>query len=234
MFAFLLCTVLATASARIYCPSLDGLQFEKCGRESCYNPLKSRYAVSDRINLLLTSSSCSNNGTIIDLPVFTGPVVLQAYNTEAPWHLQYIQAAGRAFHMGGSNAAYCPSNVPGTLCTNQTVLYGSGLAVYIPGGQQMYIDKSGALRFTGAHSMAKPDLLYDFGGVVLSNGAYLGMNSSGWLACSHAGAETPQIHSALVPPMSKDINSTCTGLYLKVNNQPAGKPSPLSVFADHH
>ncbi|EGD93305.1 secreted protein [Trichophyton mentagrophytes] len=69
-----------------------------------------------------------------------------------------MQAAGRAFWLGGSPATYCPEIV-GDNCPpgNATVILGlNSLSVLVPGGQQMYVEPSGKLGFTQAHSASIP------------------------------------------------------------------------------
>ncbi|GKZ35116.1 hypothetical protein AbraIFM66950_005666 [Aspergillus brasiliensis] len=64
------------------------------------------------------------------------------------------------FYLGGRTSSYCPPGVasegdcpPG----NETIIVGgNGLAVSVPGGQQIFILPSGALSFTSPHSSYMP------------------------------------------------------------------------------
>ncbi|KAK2747147.1 hypothetical protein FQN57_002404 [Myotisia sp. PD_48] len=69
-----------------------------------------------------------------------------------------INAAGRAFWVGGKTASYCPIQV-GDACPpgDETVIGGlQSMYVMVPGGQQIYVEPSGALGFTQAHSAYIP------------------------------------------------------------------------------
>ncbi|KAF3490684.1 IgE-binding protein [Arthroderma uncinatum] len=70
-----------------------------------------------------------------------------------------MQAAGRAFWLGGTPATYCPEIV-GAGCPpgNATVILGlNSMSVLVPGGQQLYVEPSGKLGFTQAHSASIPE-----------------------------------------------------------------------------
>ncbi|EED19212.1 IgE-binding protein [Talaromyces stipitatus ATCC 10500] len=91
-------------------------------------------------------------------PDAAGPFSLMALRSASPLHFQPINAAGQKFWVGGSTSSYCPSNIdpcpPGT----QTVFANTnGLDVEVPGGQAVYVDPSGALSFTQAHSAYIPE-----------------------------------------------------------------------------
>ncbi|GAM39923.1 IgE-binding protein [Talaromyces pinophilus] len=86
-----------------------------------------------------------------------GPFGVLALRSGSPIHLQSVNAAGQRFWIGVPTATYCPSEVdpcpPGT----ETVWANpNGLDVEVPGGQQVYVDPSGALAFTQAHSANIP------------------------------------------------------------------------------
>ncbi|PWY80886.1 hypothetical protein BO94DRAFT_576778 [Aspergillus sclerotioniger CBS 115572] len=89
----------------------------------------------------------------------TGFTVTSA-RSGSPIHLLQLTIFSGRFYLGGRTSSYCPSGVaqegecpPG----NETVLIGgNGLAVAVPGGQQIYILRSGALTFTPPHSAYIP------------------------------------------------------------------------------
>lgn len=76
--------------------------------------------------------------------------------------IQYasVNANGTYFYLRRSTATYTPPSVPSTnttdIPTTQFVIGNStktlSLNVAVPGGQQVYVDDVGALRFTTAHS----------------------------------------------------------------------------------
>ncbi|KFZ14986.1 hypothetical protein V502_05829 [Pseudogymnoascus sp. VKM F-4520 (FW-2644)] len=90
------------------------------------------------------------------ISVFT----LKAWNPSSTLQGQAVNAAGRAFYLGlDGPATYCPLT-PAESCPagNETVVYkgGMSLSVVVPGGQQTYVETSGAVGFTQAHSASVP------------------------------------------------------------------------------
>ncbi|KAI7975936.1 hypothetical protein EIK77_007262 [Talaromyces pinophilus] len=77
----------------------------------------------------------------------TGPFGVLALRSGSPIHLQSVNAAGQRFWIGVPTATYCPSEIYELTCTKD---------VEVPGGQQVYVDPSGALAFTQAHSANIP------------------------------------------------------------------------------
>ncbi|KAH8724387.1 hypothetical protein GQ44DRAFT_618153 [Phaeosphaeriaceae sp. PMI808] len=125
-----------------------------------------------------------------------GPSYFYVISTRSasPIHYQPLQARGGKFFLGGgAPSSYCPVEVVGNACPagNTTVLAGGdktlSLGVIVPGGQQAYVAKDGALSYTQAHSAFIPD------GAVrdqFSRDAPQGGNSfgflhfeTGWVAC---------------------------------------------------
>ncbi|OQE34802.1 hypothetical protein PENCOP_c015G07731 [Penicillium coprophilum] len=105
----------------------------------------------------------------------------------SPVHLLPLNAAGTYFWLGGHAQTYSP--IPGIPDTNQTVIANSHfLDVEVPGGQAIYIDNKGALRFTSPHSAYEPAGSSD-GPFVYTPGSsfghwsYNGQGASGFMAC---------------------------------------------------
>ncbi|KAJ5205332.1 hypothetical protein N7491_004045 [Penicillium cf. griseofulvum] len=105
----------------------------------------------------------------------------------SPVHLLPLNAAGTYFWLGGHAHTYSP--IPGVPNTNQTVIANSHfLDVEVPGGQAIYIDDKGALRFTSPHSAYEPAGSSD-GPFVYTPGSsfghwnYKGQGASGFMAC---------------------------------------------------
>ena len=72
-------------------------------------------------------------------------------------HLLPVNAAGSYFYLGGEASTYCPETVSKVApCPkgDMTAFVGTGAAldVSVPGGQAVYVDSNGALRFTTPHS----------------------------------------------------------------------------------
>ncbi|PYI03829.1 hypothetical protein BO78DRAFT_421273 [Aspergillus sclerotiicarbonarius CBS 121057] len=75
----------------------------------------------------------------------------------SPIHLLPLNAAGGAFYLGGKTSSYCPLD-SGCPAGTETTFAGDGsaLAVEVPGGQEVYVNPSGALSFTVPHSAYIP------------------------------------------------------------------------------
>ena len=210
------------------CPIINGEATEIC-EDQCYTPSQYRYVIPSPLRLQaqvhhspskLTSlfTSC-NNVTLSELPVYNGPIALTADNPEAPFHGLPVQAAGENFFLGHGNGAYCPSDVPPADCPpgNQTVLLGGYLSVSVPGGQQLYIQTSGALAYTQAHSTLMTNMSMLGGGTPYENAGYFGPNGSYWVACP--GATAYQVFANLPSVVFAD---DCVGFYAVVEDLPQG------------
>ncbi|XXG96176.1 hypothetical protein Hte_002455 [Hypoxylon texense] len=99
---------------------------------------------------LLTSFAAAASATTYFMTVF-------APNTEVDGAL--INAASQGFYLSlDGPSTYCPSNVQncpevqGTLVTAGM----TGMAVQVPGGQQIYVAPDGQVQYTQAHSSSMP------------------------------------------------------------------------------
>ncbi|PKY04708.1 hypothetical protein P168DRAFT_137771 [Aspergillus campestris IBT 28561] len=86
---------------------------------------------------------------------------VMAVRSASPIHFLPMTAASQKFWLGGETSSYCPTPpVPKEDCPpgTDTVFSPGGYAlnVMVPGGQRIYVDPTGALRFTQAHSGAIP------------------------------------------------------------------------------
>ncbi|KAL2217023.1 IgE-binding protein [Thermoascus aurantiacus ATCC 26904] len=105
-------------------------------------------------------------------------------------HLLPMEAAGQYFWLGGNASTYCPENVANCPAGTETVFApgGGALDVEVPGGQKIYVDPSGALRFTQAHSANIPagssqgPFTYTAGNP-FGKYTYDGEGAKGWMAC---------------------------------------------------
>ncbi|OBT63419.1 hypothetical protein VE03_07170 [Pseudogymnoascus sp. 23342-1-I1] len=113
-----------------------------------------RFSTSAAVISAAVLSQVSAQDTPIS--VFT----LKAWNPQSTLQGQAVNAAGRAFYLGlESPATYCPlTTVDSCPAGNETVVYegGMSLAVVVPGGQMTYVETSGAVGFTQAHSASVP------------------------------------------------------------------------------
>jgi hypothetical protein len=125
----------------------------------------------------------------------TGYFGVISSRSASPIHLQTLTARGGKFYLGGGPpSSYCPPNIPAESCPpgNSTVLVGGqetlSLGVVVPGGQQVYVAPGGALQYTTAHSVAKPDGsdVTGFSRTAPANGNAFGYleYETGFVACS--------------------------------------------------
>ncbi|RDK37405.1 hypothetical protein M752DRAFT_287080 [Aspergillus phoenicis ATCC 13157] len=100
-----------------------------------------------------SSSSDDSSGS-------TSSFTVTAYRSDSPINNLPLTIFSGRFYLGGRTSSYCPPGVasegecpPG----NETIIVGgNGLAVSVPGGQQIYILPTGALSFTAPHSSYMP------------------------------------------------------------------------------
>ncbi|PKX95949.1 putative IgE-binding protein [Aspergillus novofumigatus IBT 16806] len=86
----------------------------------------------------------------------TSKFSVMSARSASPVHLLPLNAAHGTFWLGESPSTFCPESVekvggcpPGTTTRFASE---SALDVAVPGGQRIYVDPRGALRFTTAHS----------------------------------------------------------------------------------
>ncbi|MCJ1426358.1 hypothetical protein MMC29_004261 [Sticta canariensis] len=144
----------------------------------------------------LASASPVKSRQATDSSFFT----ITAARSGSPIHQQSVHASGRAFWIGKPTETYCPPQVdaeaacpPGT----ETVLAlgesAASLDVAVPGGQQIYVEPTGALGFTQAHSVNYPPGS-TFEGFTLTPGSpfgslgFSGLGATGFLACPADGS----------------------------------------------
>lgn len=107
--------------------------------------------------------------------------------------IQYasIDANGTRILLNGGTSSYCP-DVSGIDCSgfsNSTIFSKSSasstlsLDVAVAGGQQVYVDATGALRFTSPHSAYTGTGSSSTGFGLVDGGLHLRYNGSGFLAC---------------------------------------------------
>lgn len=103
------------------------------------------------------------------------PFTITAIRPASPIQHMQMNAGGLKFWLGGQTSSYCPTQVGICPPGNQTVFIAGGSYmvstqppttnppsltynqdVEVPGGQQVYVDPSGALSFTQAHSIYIP------------------------------------------------------------------------------
>ncbi|KAG8631806.1 hypothetical protein KVT40_000946 [Elsinoe batatas] len=128
------------------------------------------------------------------------PFTLIASRPNSPIDSLKIQAAGQRFFLGiQSPSSYCPVQV-GSSCpkTTDTVLLNGAMYAMVPGGQATFVQKSGALAYTQAHSSFRPDY-FSSDLAAYSDGSYRGPSGANFAACPVQGqpgqwqvfAETP-------------------------------------------
>lgn len=112
----------------------------------------------------VTGSAPASSSTAPADAAPTGYFGVISSRSASPIHLQSLTARGGKFYLGGGPpSSYCPSNLPAGACPpgNTTVLAGGqgtlSLGVVVPGGQEVYVAPGGALQYTTAHSVSKPE-----------------------------------------------------------------------------
>ncbi|EAS27503.1 IgE-binding protein [Coccidioides immitis RS] len=128
-------------------------------------------------------------------PPYLPKIKVMASRSGSPIHSLPMNAAGRAFWLGGTTQSYCPIQV-GDNCPpgNETVIAGlSSMYVLVPGGQQMYVEPSGAVGFTQAHSTYIPPGSYIGGFTYEPRGEHGIYSFTGWGADGFMGCPDPEV-----------------------------------------
>ncbi|KAH1371604.1 hypothetical protein KXW65_007430 [Aspergillus fumigatus] len=126
----------------------------------------------------------------------------------SPIHLLPMNAAHGNFWLGESPSTFCPEPVekvsgcpPGTTTRFASA---NALDVAVPGGQRIYVDPRGALRFTTAHSGSIPPgsstgPFVHSAGTPFGHFAYKGQGAKGFIACpkSNGTATHWQVHASV-------------------------------------
>ena len=173
-----------------------------------------------------------------------GPFGVTAAHSGSDIHFLPLTASGGHFWLGGKSQTYCPSSV-GASCykQNDTIIYGgNALDVIVPGGQQIYVDATGALSFTVPHSAYMPpgSSIGPFKyspGQPLGTWTYSGQGASGFMACPvpQAPSSSSASPSATATPMSAARRSSQAPqwqVYAALQNAtvPSGKVSDCLGF----
>ncbi|EAW08989.1 IgE-binding protein [Aspergillus clavatus NRRL 1] len=137
-----------------------------------------------------------------------GPFQVTALRSSSPIHFLGMTASGNSFWLGGETTTYCPDIVKengGCPDGTQTVLFTNALDVLVPGGQQIYVAPSGAVKFTTAHSANIPPgsavegFSYTFDGPI-GGWTFTGLGATGFMACPTQGdAPAPYQVFASIP-----------------------------------
>ena len=111
-----------------------------------------------------------------------------AIHSGSPIQFATVNANDGNFWLLYKTRTSCPSNVKCSKTTDTIFTGGKNtlsLKVEVPGGQQVYVNDVGALRFTQPHSAATGEGSSQTGFAVSKNGKfdYLTYNGSGFLAC---------------------------------------------------
>lgn len=86
------------------------------------------------------------------------PLTLVAAHSTSPIHLRPIEASNQYFYIGKKTTSYCPQEEVGACPVGNvtSVVVGGGegasMNVEVPGGQIIYVMRTGALAFTPAHA----------------------------------------------------------------------------------
>jgi len=133
--------------------------------------------------------TCANN-VLAPLPELAGGTryTLTASNPQVPAvDGQPVTACGQHWTVGGRTCAYCPDVVqPNCPAGASTALVAPGaMDAVVPGGQLFYLDPSGNVAYTQAHSAYIPAGSTVGGVTAYRGGGLVNLNSGGWgwVAC---------------------------------------------------
>jgi len=116
------------------------------------------------------------------------PYTFLALRSASPIHFGSINASGGKIWIGKETSSYCPVDTcPSGKVTAFLVNDTAAMDVVVPGGQQVYIDPTGALSFTQAHSAYIPEGSILTGFHLTDSGnngiTYFANSNGGFLAC---------------------------------------------------
>lgn len=179
--------------------------------------------------------TCTDNVLTQLAPLAAGtPFSVTAANPAAPAvDGLAIDACNTGWNVGIKTCSYCPSEVVADCpAGNTTVLSagdggGVGMDVVVPGGQSVYLDPSGFVHYTQAHSASMPPGSTVGGLVAYAGGGLVNLNSGGygWAACpstSPTGGGAGGHTLVALTADNKDTLAYCTPVNLKVTALPAG------------
>ncbi|KAK4938513.1 hypothetical protein LTR10_021045 [Elasticomyces elasticus] len=158
------------------------------------------------LGALAVPTGSSGNNPDATFPAVYGLIVGEDIQ---PFHFESINANANKFwinlpqtatscpYTGTDQADFCP---PG----NETAFIGSGsLAASVPGGQQIYVDTTGALMYTTAHTHVIPSgaVSYPFtytlpGGAQYGSVSTRAFGADGFMACPTHGSIAYQVFAS--------------------------------------
>ncbi|RDW64913.1 hypothetical protein BP6252_10564 [Coleophoma cylindrospora] len=155
-----------------------------------------------------------------------------AVHSTSAVHLQSINANGGKFWVGAEKptSTYCPlsTGCPAGNITTFAAGASTGtlsLSVEVPGGQQVYVDPSGALSFTVPHSAFMPagsqtgPFVYTAAASNQTVGTLtFGNGTQGFFACPDDAVSAWQVY---VFTAGSNSTSSCIGIGLSTVNEPA-------------
>ncbi|KAL1311389.1 hypothetical protein AAFC00_001556 [Neodothiora populina] len=128
--------------------------------------------------------------------------------------IQYksVNANGTYFWLNRGSETYTPASVPTPNQQNDTLFIGGDntldLAVSVPGGQQVYVDGKGRLRFTVPHSTAMEAGSKTTGFSFAEGDLYF--ENDGFLACN-LGAAYDNAYSVYAASVAGNLGDSCVG-----------------------
>jgi hypothetical protein len=118
---------------------------------------------------------------------------LTAARSASPIHYQTLTASGQSIWLNKATSAYCPENIEelGGCPSGDFTTFAGGestlaMGVVVPGGQEVYIEpETGAVKYTIAHSVAKPEGSIVTGWSTAAGNGFgiLSNEAGGFLAC---------------------------------------------------
>ena len=153
---------------------------------------------------------------------------LTAARSASPIHYQTLTASGQSIYLNKDTSAYCPENIEelgGCPSGDYTTFAGGentlAMGVVVPGGQEVYIEpETGAVKYTIAHSVAKPEGSIVTGWSTAAGNGFgiLSNEAGGFLACPCEESESWKVFVALE---GLEFDSECLGFSALSSNATA-------------
>jgi len=145
----------------------------------------------------------------------SAPSVFSGLSLRSGSDIQYatIDANGTYFKLSSGSSTYCPPGVSSIDCSayasDVTRFVGGNntlsLDTTVPGGQQVYVDRDGALRFTQPHSVAMNGGSAE-GFSFTAHGSELLFDGAGFAACSFGTDDAKHVYST-----KSGVSEDCEG-----------------------
>ncbi|CAK7274962.1 hypothetical protein SEPCBS57363_006433 [Sporothrix epigloea] len=201
--------------SKFLCPIIAGEGLSYCSG-ACY----SRYMYT-----------CTNNALEQLKPLASGTPFSLIVSNPAVMYLdgRTVGACDQQLNAANKTCAYCPQGAacPASASTVLLAPSDSGpvaMDASTPGGQSVYIDSTGSVGYTQAHSAMVPANATTSGLVVYDKGGLVNLNSGGygWAACPSKVDGKVEYTIFAASKVNNATLANCTAVNLKVKTEPKG------------